>query len=441
MKPIFSDHRLLIFFVLGLCALGFVAGAVAWNYKLPPAGFIRDALTAVDAWHEVSHSNAYEISGDDSEAGDVGDATAEKKITWVNGKTYDGYTLLSYRFSTTVELVDMQGNTVHTWDLPFAKIWPNAPHIHPLVNARIFIETAYVFPNGDLLAQYTGIGDTPYGYGLIKVDKSGKVLWRYADNAHHDFTVDNDGFIYAIVHKMQKTPVKGLEALTYPSLADYIVKLSPNGQEISRISLLEAFRDSEFALMLYSKPERYKAIGWDTLHTNSIRVLSPAMAKKFPMFKAGDMLVAMRSLDAIAVINPTEKRVVWMYHGSWHWPHAARFLDNGDILVLDNLGHISENKPHSKIVEFSPQTLQTKWSYIGTYNGSVLPSMYGRLQRLPNGNTLAVFAEELRAEEIAPDGKVVWSLDIVAPKPRRGLEYISSATRYAKTSLPFAEKK
>ena len=59
----------------------------------------------------------------------------------------------------------------------------------PVPDKFVSFRRTHVFPNGDLLAIYEAPGHWPYAYGLVKLDKDSKVLWRYADLANHDLEV------------------------------------------------------------------------------------------------------------------------------------------------------------------------------------------------------------------------------------------------------------
>src|SRR3546814_9450631 len=36
-----------------------------------------------------------------------------------------------------------------------------------------------LMPNGDLIVQFETYGDTPWGYGIARLDKDSNVVWRY----------------------------------------------------------------------------------------------------------------------------------------------------------------------------------------------------------------------------------------------------------------------
>jgi hypothetical protein len=442
MKFTFPDRLLPYFSIMGLCITMFVSGVIVSYYKVPPSQFISDGLDAATAWTTaLSQNNEEPIDIDENVDEFNEDIITRPTIEiWNKKAAYNGYTLVSTAFMDAAWLVDMEGKIVHRWDMPFAAAWPNAKHVHRATNSETFINAATVLPNGDLIAQYSALGDTPYGYGILKMDKDSKILWTYTENAHHDFYIDKkNGEIYALIHKIAKTPVKGLESLNYPMLMDYIVRLSPEGKELDRLSMLDAFRDSPFEHLLYH-PANGGLAKWDHFHTNSIEKLEPSMASKFPMFKAGQLLVSLRSFNVIAVIDPKTRKAIWAYDGGWRMQHAVHFVDDDNILVFDNTGHVEKQGNYSRLLEFDPKTLGVKWHYMNKQT-PFYSSIIGRAQRLPNGNTL--IAESMKAHifEITPEGKTVWSYKLQKAKRRDDtLNAIVTSVRYKESDLPFLQK-
>jgi hypothetical protein len=304
----------------------------------------------------------------------------------------------------------------------------------------------HLYDNGDLLVVWHGFRHAVYGWGLVKLDRSSKVLWKYAGNVHHDIDVGEDGTIYAIQHKLVDTLPKGLEFIPAPCLVDSLVMLSPEGKPLREpIPLLEAFRDSPYAPLLSSlgraEPQDGAKGGvtrtrfdeaaqrQDALHTNFVKVLSRKLAPKFPQFKAGQVLISLRSLNTLAVLNPDTRKVVWAARGPWQAQHDPQFLDNGHILLFDNRGL----GKHSRVLEYDPQTQAFPWSYAGENRGRFYTSERGMCQRLPNGNTLIMISEKGELLEVTPGKEVVWSRSI----PQG---YISSARRYNPQELHFLKE-
>ena len=44
-------------------------------------------------------------------------------------RTCDGFTLLMYGGDSRALLVDMRGEVVHQWHVPFSQVWPDPPHL------------------------------------------------------------------------------------------------------------------------------------------------------------------------------------------------------------------------------------------------------------------------------------------------------------------------
>ena len=142
----------------------------------------------------------------------------------------------------------------HRWKVQFSEIWPNPHHVKgPVKDTFVTFFGCHLFPNGDLLAVLHGVEQMTSGYGLVKLDKDSKILWSYAANIHHDVDVAADGTIYAIQHELVHTMPKGLQFIPTPCLVDSLIALTPDGKlKGEPITLLEAFRDSPYAVLLAS---------------------------------------------------------------------------------------------------------------------------------------------------------------------------------------------
>src|SRR5207248_6505639 len=125
----------------------------------------------------------------------------------------------------------------------------------------------------------------------------------------------------------------------------------------------------------------------DILHTNSVQVLSSDLKDKFPLFKPGQVLISVRNLNAIALLDMEEEKIVWAARGTWRAQHDAQFLDNGRILIFDNNG----SDKTSRVLEYDPQTQKYPWTCES--DPPRICHERGMCQRLPNGNTLLVDSE------------------------------------------------
>ncbi len=429
-----TDRILLSLCIIALCSLTFIGGVAFLHYKLPVSQQITASFEQGREWYQniKSRTSPTLLSNQDVEQ-ETAQPDRDYKVTWDKKNAYNGYTTIFIDFSSKVYLVDMDGKVAYHWHMPFEKVWPDPKHVARVgEKIQIYISRARVFPNGDLLILYSALGDTPYGYGMAKIDKDSQLIWKYSDNAHHDFYIDNEDNIYAITQSFVTAPKDNPGKLIYPILNDYIVKLSQDGKELERISILDAFLGTPFELLLYGNLKTHKI--WDPLHTNSIMKLEPEVAKAFPMFKPGYLLISMRTFNIVAVIDPHTKKVVWAYNGLWKQQHSAVFLDTGNILLLDNRGHAEEEKLYSRLIEINPATLEVKWSYTGSKERPFFTHSWGRVQRLPNGNTLVTETARARLFEVTRQGKIVWDYKKISTK--RNLR-LGNGMRYSADSLPF----
>jgi hypothetical protein len=250
---------------------------------------------------------------------------------------------------------------------------------------------------------------------------------------------------------MLRRPPAELDFLPAPCLVDSLVILSADGREQDRISLLEAFRASPFALILdqsneypttqdlLTRPElmpgpdaqaRLKGKG-DFMHANSVQVLSRSRAAKFPLFKPGQLLLSFRSLDALAVLDPSTRCIVWAARGVWRVQHDAEFLDNGHLLLFDNAGSLKG----CRVIEYDPVTQAMPWVYASERFAPFRALFRGMKQRLPNGNTLIVDPDNARLVEVTRDKDTVWEYLC-----SRTVAAVASACRYRPEQLTFLKR-
>jgi hypothetical protein len=413
--------------VLGLASLCYLLGAAVMAFDLPSSGFLGKAFLGARSWYERRQATARPI--------DPAPAPVSRGRVDKPGATFDGFTLCSFASMTARSsqafLLDMRGNVVHRWAIDFSKVWPNPVHLSdPVHDSLVCFFGCRLYPNGDLLVVFHGLENVAKGYGLARLDRDSHVVWRYSAKVHHDVDVAEDGTIYAIQYEVAERPPPGLDFLPTPCLVDYLVHLSPEGKPLGKpISLVAALRDSGYAPLLAGRaaPERPRLSGLpvEILHTNFVQVLTPELAPRFPAFRAGQVLLSMREVDALAVLDPATGSVVWATNGPWRGQHDAQFLANGHLLIFDNLG----SPLGSRVLEYDPKTHAFPWSYAGADGSRFRSNERGMCQRLPNGNTLVVNSEGRELREVTAAGEVVWSRTFDA--------FICSARRYSPDQLPF----
>ena len=420
--------------LLALIFLSFVIGAGVYAFKLPPYGELRTAFLGADALFERY------LDADASRSFFWAPARRPEKGTTLHdsARAYQGFTLYLSTHDLEAVLVDMDGRVAHRWALDFSNAWPDPSHIaEPLPDDKIFWRAAKVFPNGDLLAVYIGRGDTPWGYGLAKMDKDSRPIWSYSERVHHDLDVDPDGRIYTLAHRIRREPVRALRQLTPPFLEDFLVVLSAEGKELWRVPLLSALAASPYADLARLAAASVSE-GNDPLHANAVELVERRTDVGTAVLEPGQVIVSFRQINTIAAIDPRDGRVVWAFRGPWLAPHDPDLLEDGRIMVFDNRGHFGTGGA-SRVVEFDPRNQKTTWTYSGTEAAPFVSALRGRQQALPNGNVLITESAGGRMLEVTRDKEIVW--EYINPH-RSGdndeeIAWIMGGERYAADQLAF----
>ncbi len=338
----------------------------------------REQRQAIDRLQSLGYLSGYKAAG-----------SSTGVTTFVPERTFQGLNLYTSGHTPEAVLMDMQGRVLHRWHYAFRDAFPDAREIPEDRSGTGYWRRVRLYPNGDLLALY-------HDYGIVKLDKNSRLLWAASGRFHHDFFVGEDGRIFTLSHEVQFLDrIHPYE----PLLVDSIEILDANGRPLQRVPLLEAFERSSYASLLKSAPP----FG-DIMHTNTVEVLDGRLEHRSPAFKKGNILVSVREMDVVAVVDASTAAVVWALSGQWHRQHDPTILDNGHILLVDNLGHGGM----SKVVEIDPFTQRIVWAYESTSERPFSTLIGGLNQRLANGNTLITESDTGRAFEVTRDGRIVW---------------------------------
>ena len=302
-------------------------------------------------------------------------------------KAFDGYTLFSPLSQKQVYLVDMKGNMVHRWDVPYLPA--NYGHL---------------LENGNLL--FGGRTEkSPVNFGgrggiLMEVDWKGKILWEYIDDAmHHDFHRMNNGNTMLLgwdpVPSDIAKYVKGGNPDSEHELgiwSDYLREITPDGKVIWDWYAYEHLDLTEDAICpLHNRTE------WT--HSNACQVLPD-----------GNILISFRLLNTVAIIDKSSGKFLWKWgKGELGHQHDPTVLDNGNILIFDNGSHaINAQVPRSRVIEVNPKTDGIVWEYATRPGWDFFSGFVSGAQRLSNDNTLICEGMTGRIFEVTMDAEIVW---------------------------------
>ena len=332
-------------------------------------------------------------------------------------RAYDGLNFYTSGHHSGAILIDMKGQELHRWEYSFEQAWPGeSPDQH-----TDFWRRAVLLESGEVLAIFEG-------YGLVKLDHESKPVWKSLIGAHHQLEVQPDGSIYVLTREPRLAPRINKRV---PILEDFVSIVDPaDGSELRRVSILKCLQRSPFH-------QRWKpsiARARDIFHTNTLKVLDGRHASRSPHFAAGNVLVSMRSTNALAILDMDRKKVVWMHTGDFQRQHDPTLLESGRMLLFDNRGR----EGSSSVQEFDPLTGQLNWQYRGTPEAPFYSRSCGSAQRLSNGNTLVTETDSGRAFELTADKEIVWEYH----SPHRAGdddEFVASLFEVVRLPLDFAD--
>lgn len=387
--------------IAGLLFLAFVSGAAVMHFGLVDP--LRRAFSGGAALYEGLTGYRDRFMTDF-----WADARTEQRgvTRYDPAHAQNGLTLYSSTHEQAAYLMDMEGKILHRWQMNFSRLWDESAAVkRPRADEFIYIEKAQVLPNGDLIALYTAIGDTPWGYGIARLNARSEVIWKYLGHAHHDFEIDEAGNIRVLTQEVAETDLEGFAHLPKPRIDDLLVTLSPDGKELSSTPLMEVFAKSPYGRRLYFASNE-SFLNGDYLHANSVDVLK-APAPGIPGSRAGQVLISFREVSTVALVDEAQRRIVWAQSGPFVRQHDAQLLPTGNLLLFDNEGDTGGNGV-SRVLEFDPATGRIAWSYAGSRDAPLDSRSRSSQTRLANGNTLIVESMAGRVLEVTARGEIVW---------------------------------
>jgi len=406
------------FTVVALMFFGLLYGAAMMRFEFFPHAWFDDAFKAAEALlsqkrqaEPVSdlHVGAKPIAREDYS----NPAVRESKqgvFDYDPSQAYNGYTVYApMKLDYPIPLVDMDGNVLHEWSIPESAVRGGEREDGlTMPDNPISVTFAHLYPNGDMLMVLNITWMTPWGYGIVKVDKDSNLIWKYMKQAHHNAAVAPDGKIYGQLHYVVHEPWPGLEHITTPFVDDTVVVLTPDGKEIKEVSVMKAIQNSDFeSLLMYAERDNPRG---DILHVNKVEYITAEMAEVLPFADEGQLLISIRNLDVLAVMDIDEETITWAVRGYWRMQHDPDVLENGNVLIYDNRGDLGRGG-RTRIVEIDPKNLALEWVWPeeGDKENLLYSSVYGSQQRLPNGNTLVSESNNGLIVEVTEAGEKVWS--------------------------------
>jgi uncharacterized protein (UPF0248 family) len=319
-------------------------------------------------------------------------------------RAFSGFTLFAPHFegSRNVYLIDLHGNVVHTWAMPYA------PGLSGYLTER-----GTLFFNGRS-PEETFLSRFPFKGGVVlEADWNGKVLWevRHPDHHHHGILLRNGN---VLLHCMGQVPEdiarrveggmveKSMLSGQYipPSQAeagkmysDYLAEVTRAGKTVWEWRTWEHLDPEADGIAEVQAPRTMWAQG------NSVQELPD-----------GDILASFRPTSTVVRISRSTGKILWkLGPPAVSGQHAPTLLPNGNILIFDNGTHrLDDSMPYSRAIEVNPATKEIVWKYQDHPSWNFFSPRMGIAQRLANGNTLLTESSFGRFFEVNNEGQIVW---------------------------------
>jgi len=338
-------------------------------------------------------------------------------------RAFQGYTLYAPMFGDgTVYLMDMRGEVVHTWRLPYR---PGA--------YGYLLDNGHLFYSGKVMKDLERFEAWRRfkGGAALEVDWDGNVLWEvnHPDH-HHDARKLRNGNVILLcltplpahLHARVKGGLAGSEK-GGPIHADYLVEMTTGGEVVWE---WRSWEHLDFETEIIT-PQDHRD---EWTHANTVAELPD-----------GNLVVSFRNISTVAIIDRGTGAIRWKLGSPpLAQQHDPRPLPNGNLLIFDNGPHRRDHPaPYSRVIEVDPRTSAIVWEYRDQSLFDFFSPYISGAQRLPNGNTLICEGCDGRIFEVTADRQVVW--EYVNPhfsleEGRPGLNnWVFRAFRYAPAEI------
>ncbi len=401
------------------------------------------------------------------------DSSLDKNITvWTEDKSkrHDGLIMIGgfWINDPAVILVNSDGKVLHKWNVEkriFNKevLSKHRDYGKTDKEAVYGIEDAILLPDGSVIFSQSILELNNYrSQRVAKMDKDSNIIWQVPGLFHHDMILAEDGNIYTVGSEFQNSlPYIDRDKSKDSSyLSGKITVISPDGKVLNKISVEDAFANSKFKNLLsvftLDIPVQETILKddsdlYDPLHLNSVDYITAKQVEKMAFAKEGDLLISMRGNSTIAILRPSENKIVWAMRGSWSHQHHVNATDEGTIMIYDNDGGASigkdskgkvEFRQQPRVVEYDPMTNETKILFFNRSKEEMYSYWRGYYKKLDNGTMIVSSAETGRVLQVDDKGEIIWELRTIHDRKAAMVPYtkkVPSVKYYEKEYIKFLD--
>lgn len=287
-----------------------------------------------------------------------------------------------------VVLLDSSGRVANFW-----KTTQEGLEWEGRSDTNIFPHGFEISSDGSIIIAYDS------GSSLTKYDYCNNIVWREEGQFHHSITFNGADKVWV----WQSTPGQG-------KWGHRLTKVDYNtGETLEDIPLSEVVKINKdidiFGIRQLDNERKSTWIdeGGGRWHPNDIDPLPENLARYYPQFKTGDLLVSLRSPNLVFVMDPESRRVKWWRQGLTRRQHDPDWNDKGTITIFNNNMH----QKSSHIVEIDPVTYHHQTILDGS-SYDFYARVKGKHQPLPNDGILITSSDSGRVFETNAKGKVTF---------------------------------
>jgi Arylsulfotransferase (ASST) len=307
-------------------------------------------------------------------------------------RAFPGFTLFAPSADTnkTVYLVDLHGEVVHRWEMPYP---PGYGYL---------TDRGTLFYNGKI-PNPSRIGRADYMCGAaLEMDWKGRVLWEVHNSDHtHDGIRLRNGNVLLICKKPLPDDIvakvsggrPGTEYDNGKMIGDYLVEMTTDGNvvwEWRAWEHLDPIKDGITAVQ----------------DDRDVWTLANGLSE----MPDGNILLSFRNISTVVMINRQTGAIYWKLAAPpLSGQHAPYILANGHLLLFDNGPHrLDATLPFSRVLEIDPATKNIVWKFQEQIPSNFFSPRISNARRLLNGNTLINEGWFGRFFEVTSEGDIVW---------------------------------
>ncbi len=316
-----------------------------------------------------------------------------------------------------LRLIRRDGSVVARWPVKFSELFPDSVDLEnaPATNWNVDLHGAVIDRDGSVTFNFEY-------WGMASLDRCGETIWTLPEPTHHSVEFAQGGGYWVpgrLFHgEGEKSPFLPFST---PLKEDTILRVSEEGAVLAEYSVPRLLLDNGLWPLVTGNGASIRDFEFfddEIVHLNKVVELSPALAPKFPLFAAGDLMISLRTLNMVLVFSPETQKVKWWSVGPWIRQHDPQFTEDGTILVFNNNTYLYDvdalHRPMglremvSDIIEIDPNTNEWRVVYGEKDDEPLLTVIRGKVKATDQGGLLVTEFEGGRVFETDPEGEIVW---------------------------------